>query len=256
MVNPVIEVKGLVNQFGTQRVHDGLDFSVYPGEIIGVVGGSGSGKSVLMRSIIGLNTPAAGSIHAQGVDLLKLSPEEWLKVQRLWGVMFQGGALFSSLTVRENVAVPLKEYTDLTPAARDDLAEVKIEMVGLPKEARHKYPAELSGGMIKRAALARALALDPQLLFLDEPTAGLDPISASAFDTLIRTLSRAMNIAVVMITHDLDSLFTICDRIAVLVDKKIKIGTLEEMLEDTHPWIHEYFHGARARAARGGGNGE
>ncbi len=247
---PVIEVKNLVNAFGPQVVHDGLDFSIFAGEIIGVVGGSGSGKSVLLRSIIGLNRPKSGSVAVAGKDILTLGGRELLKVQRLWGVLFQNGALFSSLNVRDNVALPIREFGGVSDAVATELAEVKIEMVGLPVVARTKYPAELSGGMVKRAALARSLALDPKILFLDEPTAGLDPVSASAFDELIRGLADHLNLAVMMITHDLDSLFTICDRIAVLVDKKIRMGTLDALLADTHPWILEYFHGPRARAAR------
>jgi phospholipid/cholesterol/gamma-HCH transport system ATP-binding protein len=248
MKKPLIEVKGLVNQFGSHRVHDGLDFSIYPNQIVGIVGGSGTGKSVLLKSIIGLNKPTSGSIIINGQDFLHLDTAEMLKMQRLWGVLFQNGALFSSLNVRDNVALPIKEFTNIPEKMALELAEVKIELVGLPTEARTKYPSELSGGMVKRASLARALALDPKILFLDEPTAGLDPISAAAFDHLISELSKNLNLAVVMITHDLDSLFSICDRIAVIVDKKIKVDTLENHLKDYHPWIREYFHGERSRA--------
>lgn len=246
----LIEVRQLINRFGTQTVHDGLDLEVRAGEVLGVVGGSGSGKSVLMRSIIGLQKPTSGEITIGGRDITKMRKRERLAVQRLWGVLFQNGALFSSLSVRDNVALPIREFTDIGDKEAKELAEMKIELVGLPPVARDKLPAELSGGMVKRAALARALALDPKLLFLDEPTAGLDPIGAAAFDSLIKELARSLNLGVFMITHDLDSLFTICDRIAVLVDKKIKVGTLEQMLADEHPWIHDYFHGPRARAAR------
>lgn len=246
---PVISVRGLVNRFGPQVVHDGLDFDLHPGEIIGVIGGSGSGKTVLLRSIVGLQRPAAGQVLIEGRDILKLSEEEVLEVQKLWGVMFQGGALFSSLTVQENVETAMRESKRLPAAMIPELARMKIAMAGLPAEARAKLPAELSGGMIKRAALARALALDPRVLFLDEPTAGLDPVLAEAFDHLIRDLAKSLDIAVMMITHDLDSLFSICDRIAVLVDKKIKVDTIENLRRDPHPWIQEYFGGERAGRA-------
>jgi phospholipid/cholesterol/gamma-HCH transport system ATP-binding protein len=244
---PVIEVRGLVNRFGPQVVHDGLDFDVYPGEILGIVGGSGTGKSVLLESVIGLHRPQAGTINVKGKDIMRMRKREMLDVQRLWGVLFQGGALFSSMTVAENVALPIKEFAGIGHKEAIELAEVKIELVGLPAVARNKYPAELSGGMVKRAGLARALALDPRILFLDEPTAGLDPISAAAFDHLTRELTDDLGLAVVMITHDLDSLFTLTDRIAVLVDKKVRTATLAEHLKSDHPWIREYFHGPRAR---------
>ena len=246
---PVISVRGLVNRFGPQLVHDGLDFDLYPGEIVGVIGGSGSGKTVLMRSIVGLQRPAAGQVLIEGKDILKLSPEEVLQTQKLWGVMFQSGALFSSLTVQENVETAMREAGHLPVAMIPGLAHMKIAMAGLPPESRDKLPAELSGGMIKRAALARALALDPRVLFLDEPTAGLDPVLASAFDHLTRDLAKSLDIAVMMITHDLDSLFSICDRVAVLVDKKIKVDTIENLRRDPHPWIQEYFGGERAQFA-------
>ncbi len=244
---PIIAVRGLVNQFGSQRVHDGLDFDAYQGEVIGLVGGSGAGKSVLLRSIIGLQQPQSGSIFIKGQDITRMRKQEKLNLQRLWGVLFQNGALFSSMTVAENVAFPLQEFAGVTHKEAMELAEVKIEMVGLPIVARNKFPSELSGGMVKRAALARALALDPRVLFLDEPTSGLDPIAAESFDVLIRELTDDLGLAVIMITHDLDSLFTICDRIAVLVDKKIRMGTLDEQLHSEHAWIREYFHGDRAR---------
>ncbi len=246
----MIKVRGLVTRFGEQVVHDGLDLDVRRGEVLGVVGGSGSGKSVLLRTIVGLNHPAAGSIEVLGQNTKGLSDAEWRKLESRWGVLFQSGALFSSLTLADNVIVPLKEHTHLSAHMRAELAALKIAMTGLPPDSGAKFPAQLSGGMKKRAGLARALALDPELLFLDEPTAGLDPISAAAFDELIRGLQQSLGLTVFMVTHDLDSLTAICDRVAVLVDKKIKVDTMENLLGDPHPWIQEYFHGPRGRAAR------
>ena len=249
--DPVIRVRGLTTQFGTQVVHDGLDLDVARGEVLGVVGGSGTGKSVLLRTIVGLNRQVAGTIEVLGEDLARLGAAARRVIEQRWGVLFQDGALFSSLTVAQNVQVPLIEHTDLPEALIDELTAVKIGMVGLPTEAATKYPAELSGGMRKRAGLARALALDPEIVFLDEPTAGLDPIGAAAFDQLIRQLQRTLGLTVFMVTHDLDSLGAICDRIAVLAEKRVLVvGSMETMLGHGHPWIHEYFHGPRARAAR------
>lgn len=249
---PVISIRGLRNQFGRQVVHDDLDLDVWRGEVLGVVGGSGTGKSVLLRTIVGLNRPRAGRITVLGNEVGRLRSSEWRRLQERWGVLFQNGALFSSLTVAQNIQVPMKEHKDLPRRLMDELAALKIGMVGLPADAGTKYPAELSGGMRKRAGLARALALDPEILFLDEPTSGLDPIGAAAFDELIGDLRRSLGLTVFMVTHDLDSLRTICDRIAVLVDRRIKTGTVEQLLQDDHPWIREYFHGPRARAAFSG----
>lgn len=250
----VIEVRGLVTRFGDHVVHDGLDLDVYRGEVLGVVGGSGTGKSVLLREIVGLLRPAEGTIRVFGVDLLNAPDAEREKVERRWGVMFQDGALFSSLTVRQNVEAPMREQLDLSPGTRSALADLKIAMVGLPASAGDKYPSELSGGMRKRAGLARALALDPEIVFLDEPTAGLDPIGAAAFDILIRQLQKALGLTVFLVTHDLDSLHAVCDRVAVLADRKVlATGTMADMLKIDHPWVHEYFHGPRARAALGAG---
>ncbi len=248
----VIRLRGIRNQFGSHVVHDDLDLDVHRGEILGVVGGSGTGKSVLLRTICGLQTPAAGSIDVLGTDVRAADEETRVGLERRWGVMFQDGALFSSLDVRENVEVPMRAVTGLDPALRSQLADLKISMVGLPYVAGGNYPSELSGGMRKRAGLARALALDPELLFLDEPTAGLDPIGAADFDTLIHGLSRALGLTVFLVTHDLDTLHATCDRIAVLAEKKVLVtGTMKDMLQVDHPWVHEYFHGPRARAATG-----
>ena len=245
----VIRLRGIVNQFGSQVVHDGVDLDVKRGEVMGIVGGSGTGKSVLLRTIIGLNRPAAGSVEVLGKSLLEMSDADRRRIEERWGVLFQAGALFSSLTVLENIEAPIKEHTAIPPELRHEIAELKVRLVGLAPEAGGKFPSELSGGMKKRAGLARALALDPEILFLDEPTAGLDPIGAAEFDELIRSLQKSLGLTVVMVTHDLDSLAAICDRIAVLVDKKIKVGTLAELQRDPHPWIKSYFHGPRARAA-------
>jgi len=249
---PILKVRGLTNSFGEQTVHENLDLDVMPGEIIGVVGGSGTGKSVLMRAILGLRAPQAGDIHVLGVDALHSSVQERLKIERNSGVLYQNGALFSSLTVAENVMVPLKEHHGELPFDLiEDLAMLKIRLAGLPDNAAEKYPSQLSGGMVTRAALARALALDPAILFLDEPTAGLDPISAAAFDQLILTLQRALGLTVFLITHDLDTLYTICNRVAVLADRKVLVNApLSEVEKFDHPWVQEYFHGPRGRAAQ------
>jgi phospholipid/cholesterol/gamma-HCH transport system ATP-binding protein len=247
---PIIRVRGLVNRFGTETVHDKLDLDVFAGEVIGIVGGSGSGKSVLLRTIVALNRPVNGEVEVFGEDVLAMSDIRRRELERRWGVLFQDGALFSSLTVAQNIEVPLEEYYDIPAYLMDDIAALKIGMVGLPEDAGSKYPSELSGGMRKRAGLARALALDPEIVFLDEPTAGLDPIAAGEFDNLIRDLKGSLGLTVFMVTHDLDSLFAVCDRVAVLVDKRIRVGTLDEMLHDDHPWIRAYFHGPRGRAAQ------
>jgi phospholipid/cholesterol/gamma-HCH transport system ATP-binding protein len=246
----VIQVRNLVNRFGTQTVHEHLDLDVRRGEILGVVGGSGTGKSVLLRSIVGLRRPTSGQVHVFGQDLLSLPPEKRSQLERRFGVLFQNGALFSSLNVVENVAMPLIEHGGLTRPDAQTIAGVKLALAGLPAGTETKFPSELSGGMVKRAALARALALDPEILFLDEPTAGLDPISAAAFDQLILTLRDALGLTVFLVTHDLDTLYTICDRVAVLSQKKVLVvGPLDEVAQYNDPWVQLYFNGPRGRAA-------
>ena len=254
----IIAVRGLRNSFGYQVVHEGLDLDVRRGEILGVVGGSGTGKSVLMRSIIGLQIPDEGTIHVLGEDMVGRTEDEAKNIRRRWGILFQNGALFSTLTVAENVQVPIREYFPfIKPPLIDEIAGYKIAMSGLPADAGPKFPSELSGGMRKRAGLARALALDPELLFLDEPTAGLDPIGAAAFDELIESLQKKLDLTVFLITHDLDTLWAICDRVAVIADRKIiAVGTIEELLALDHPWIQEYFNGPRGRAAIAGLKGQ
>lgn len=247
-----IVVEGVRNAFGDHVIHDNLSLKVRRGEILGVVGGSGTGKSVLMRAIIGLQIPTEGSIEVLGQSITDARDDDDIDIRSRWGVLFQGGALFSTLTVAENVEVPLREfYPELGDELRGEIARYKVRLSGLPEEAANKYPAELSGGMKKRAGLARALALDPELLFLDEPTAGLDPIGAAAFDRLTRELQETLGLTVFLITHDLDTLYEICDRVAVLADKQvIAVGTIPELLATDHPWIQEYFNGPRGRAAQ------
>ncbi|WOK38262.1 ABC transporter ATP-binding protein [Sphingomonas sp. C3-2] len=249
---PIIRVSNLKNAFGKQVVHEGLNLDVRRGEIIGIVGGSGTGKSVLMRSIIGLQTPVEGEITVFGTPMIGRDDDEAIAIRKRWGVLFQGGALFSTLSVAENIQVPLREFygRQFNQDLLDEIAAYKVVMSGLPIDAAPKYPSELSGGMKKRAGLARALALDPELLFLDEPTAGLDPIGAAAFDELTLKLQKILGLTVFLITHDLDTLYAICDRVAVLADKQvIAVGTIDELLATDHPWIQEYFNGPRGRAA-------
>lgn len=246
----VIRVENLQNSFGAQHVHTGVNLEVRRGEIIGVVGGSGTGKSVLMRSIIGLQIPDGGTIEVLGHDVATLDGGAAKDLRRRWGVLFQNGALFSSLTVAENIEAPMREFFHLDQTLMDEIASYKIAMVGLPDIAGMKFPSELSGGMRKRAGLARALALDPELLFLDEPTAGLDPIGAAAFDDLIKLMRDTIGLTVFLVTHDLDTLYAICDRVAVLGDGvMLKVGTIPELIAFDHPWIREYFSGPRGRAA-------
>ncbi|WP_373321860.1 ABC transporter ATP-binding protein [Pseudomonas paralcaligenes] len=257
MNDVLVEVRGLRNQFGAQVVHQDLDLDIRRGEVLGVVGGSGTGKSVLLRSIVGLLRPAAGSIRVFGESLLDAPPERRSQLERRFGVLFQRGALFSSLTVIENIALPLIEHAGLSRPDAERLARVKVALAGLPANAGDKYPDSLSGGMVKRAALARAIAMDPEILFLDEPTAGLDPIGAAAFDQLILTLRDALGLSVFLVTHDLDTIYSICDRVAVLSQKKVLVADRLPVVEATDDaWIREYFHGPRGRAAQQAANRE
>ncbi|HZS63879.1 MAG TPA: ABC transporter ATP-binding protein [Xanthobacteraceae bacterium] len=248
----VIRVRDLVVGFGSHVVLDHLDLDVYRGEILGFVGGSGSGKSVLMRTVIGLLPKRGGSIEVFGADLDTLTEQQLLAIERRWGILFQQGALFSSLNVKQNIQFPIREFLGVSQRLLDEITEAKLEMVGLGPDVQEKLPAELSGGMTKRVALARALALDPEIVFLDEPTSGLDPIGAGEFDELITTLQRTLGLTVFMVTHDLDSLHTVCDRIAVLVGGKVILtGPMSAMLASDHPWLKAYFRGKRARGIAG-----
>lgn len=250
MEDAIISVRGLVTRFGKHTVHEGLDLDVKRGEIIGIVGGSGTGKSVLLRAVVGLLRPAEGRIKVFNESVIDTSEQDYRRLRKRWGVMFQDGALFSSLDVQQNVEAPMREQLDLPADIRTALAAVKVRMVGLPENALSKMPSELSGGMRKRAGFARAIALDPEIVFLDEPTAGLDPIGAAAFDQLIAQLRDALGLTVFLVTHDLDSLHAICDRIAVLAEGRVlATGTMAEMQTVDHPWVQAYFKGPRARAA-------
>jgi phospholipid/cholesterol/gamma-HCH transport system ATP-binding protein len=243
---PILSARGIVNRFGEQLVHDKLDIDIESGEILGIAGGSGSGKTVLLKTLTGLHRPDAGKVMLAGKSIESISPTE---KAALIGVLFQQGALFSSLSVAQNIMLPMREHTDLSPAEQEKLAAVKIELTGLPADSAVKVPNELSGGMVKRAALARALALDPRMLFLDEPTSDLDPITASGIDALIRQLNQGLGITIVIVTHDLTTLIDVCDRIAVLVDHKITVGTVDKLSRSHDPWIRDFLHGPRAQGA-------
>lgn len=253
----IVSLRGITNRFGKNVVHEDLDLDIRKGEILGLIGGSGSGKSVLLRTIIGLNRQAQGSVRIMGRDMGKIPEKERTLIRRQWGVLFQDGALFSSLTVGENIRFPLREFTDLPKKFMDDIARMKLRLVGLKPEVYDFLPGSLSGGMRKRAGLARALAMDPALLFLDEPTAGLDPLSAAAFDQLLLTLRETLGLTVCLVTHDLDTLHTVCDRVAVLAEKKIYAeDTIANLKKIGYPWIQEYFNGPRGRAAEAAGERE
>jgi phospholipid/cholesterol/gamma-HCH transport system ATP-binding protein len=243
---PILSARDVVNRFGKQVVHDRLSLDIMQGEIIGIAGGSGSGKSVLLKTLVGLHRPDAGEVLLNGKAVQDIGAGE---IAALIGVLFQQGALFSSLSVAQNIMVPMREHTTLPADEQEQIAAMKLALAGLPAEAGIKFPSALSGGMVKRAAFARALALDPKILFLDEPTSDLDPIAASGIDALIRQLNGSLGVTVVIVTHDLTTLFTICDRIAVLVDKKITVATADKLMKSDHPWIHEFFHGPRAEGA-------
>lgn len=245
-VEPILAAQGIVNRFGRQELHDNISFEVFPREIFGIVGSSGAGKTVLLKTLLGLHDPNAGEVTMNGRKIKTLSAEE---KAALIGVLFQQGALFSSLSVAQNVMLPLREYTDLPQHEQERIAVMKLELAGLSADTGLKFPAQLSGGMVRRAAFARALALDPQVLFLDEPTSDLDPLTASSIDALIQQLNASMGLTVVIVTHDLSTLFSLCHRVAVLADRKITVGTLDDLLQSDHPWIHEFFHGPRAQCA-------
>lgn len=248
---PVIEIKNLTTRFGNDIVHKHLDLDIKQGEILAIVGGSGSGKTTLLREILMLHRPSRGSINIFGKDILQASPSVCMSIRKRWGVMFQQGALFTSLTVLENTCFPLREFTHLTPKMREEVAQIKLSMAKFPLDSMLKYPAELSGGMLKRAALARAIALDPELLFLDEPTSGLDPLSAGAFDQLVLNLQSSLGLTVIMVTHDMDTLWQIADRVAFLGKKKVlALGNMKELIQIDDPLVREYFQGPRARAAQ------
>jgi phospholipid/cholesterol/gamma-HCH transport system ATP-binding protein len=246
---PILSARGIVNRFGKQVVHDKISLDILTGEVIGIAGGSGSGKSVLLKTLIGLRRPNAGKVLLNDKKIEAIGPAE---KAALIGVLFQQGALFSSLSVAQNIMLPMREHTDLPTEAQEAITAMKLALAGLPADSGMKFPSELSGGMVKRAALARALALDPRILFLDEPTSGLDPLAASGIDALILQLKQNLGITVVMATHDLTTLFTVCDRIAMLVDRKIIVDTLDNLMRSEQPWIHEFLHGPRAEGAKGG----
>ena len=243
---PILSARGIVNRFGKQEVHDRIDLDVLPGEILGIVGGSGSGKSVLLKTLTGLHRPNAGEVLLNGKPVAAIGDTERAA---LVGVLFQQGALFSSISVAQNIMLPMREHTRLTAPEQEKLAAIKLELAGLPADNGSKFPSELSGGMVKRAALARALALDPRILFLDEPTSGLDPLTAGGIDELILQLNQRLGITVVIVTHDLTTLFTVCRRVGMLADGKITVDTLDKLMKSEHPWIHEFLHGPRAQGA-------
>ncbi len=253
----MISARGIVNRFGRQAVHDGVSLDVLRGEILGIAGGSGSGKSVLLKTLVGLRRPDAGTVLLNGKPIEAASPAE--RASQI-GVLFQQGALFSSLSVAQNIMLPIREHTDLPAPEQERIAAMKLELAGMPADSGLKFPSQLSGGMVKRAAFARALALDPKVLFLDEPTSDLDPLTASGIDAMIGTLNRGLGVTVVIVTHDLTTLFTLCDRVAVLVDGKVTVDPLDVLLQSDQPWIHAFLHGPRAQGAmtarrQGHGNG-